>query len=134
MQQRKRIQTTFEGAVSMTQQAFRSQTNIQEIINRSKLRGRLPEATSKGFFGDFAGIDFQSMQNLVASAQQGFDLLHPAIRRRFHNDPAELISFIDDDENRPEAIKLGLIQDRGTVPPLDVTVPTDTKVSETSSQ
>lgn len=121
-----RKQTSYEGTVSRTQQCFKSSCNIQEIINRAKRTGQMPLGQKNGFFGDFAGVDFQSMQNLVASAQQGFDALSPAIRRRFHNNPAELIEFVEDENNRSEAVKLGLVPDRVTVPPLDVTVTSDT--------
>jgi len=132
MNKRIRKQTTYEGAQSMTQQCFRSQCNIQDIINRSKISGKLPENTEKGFFGDFAGVDFQGMQNLVAQAQQGFDALHPSIRRRFNNDPALLIEFVNNDENYAEGVKLGLVKDRGNSTLLDVTVPTDTILQNVS--
>ena len=31
------------------------------------------------------------------------------IRERFKNDPAEMISFLEDENNLPEAIKLGMV-------------------------
>ena len=32
------------------------------------------------------------------------------VRKRFHNDPAELIDFVSDEKNRDEAVRLGLLQ------------------------
>jgi len=116
----------------MTQQSFKEQCNIQTIINRAKIRG-LPPPKSKGLFGDFTNIDFMSMQNSVANANQAFMTLAPSIRRRFNNDPSQLIEFIEDNENYEEAVKLGLIpqpapkKEPVPVPTLDVTGTSDTE-------
>ena len=51
------------------------------------------------------------------------------LRARFENDPAQLIDFLGDENNRSEAEKLGLLEvpkAESTVTPLDVTVLGDT--------
>jgi len=128
---RTRYQTKFSEPTK-TQQCFKDQCSMKQIIQKAKKFG-LPQPTNKGFFGDFSGIDFQGMQNLMCQANEGFMALHPSIRRRFHNNPQELIDFIDNDENRAEAEKLGLVQIKEPekvpvpVPLLDVTGTSDTK-------
>lgn len=46
---------------------------------------------------------------LMAQAQQNFMLLPAEIRERFNNDPGRLIAFLEDDRNKNEAIKLGIV-------------------------
>ena len=61
-------------------------------------------------YGDFTTVaDFHAAQNIIAEATQSFDLLPAALRKRFDNDPAKLLEFLEDDSNREEAIKLGLV-------------------------
>jgi len=96
------------GGKSIVQHRFRNDVNINTIVNKARIHG-LPPATNRGFFGDFSNIDFQAMQNTVCRAQEAFNALPSNIRARFHNNPVELIEFVEDRENLNEAIKLGLI-------------------------
>jgi phage internal scaffolding protein len=60
--------------------------------------------------GDFVDVpDFQTALNLVISAQDEFMKVPADVRARFNNDPGELMAFLEDDKNRDEAIKLGLV-------------------------
>ena len=43
------------------------------------------------------------------AADDAFMALPAAVRERFNNDPAELVDFVSDVNNRSEAIDLGLI-------------------------
>ncbi|QXP08219.1 MAG: internal scaffolding protein [Arizlama microvirus] len=118
---------------NIVQQRFKTDVNINHIVEKAKVQGRLPENRNKGFFGDFSSIDFNAMQNTVAQAREGFNLLPSKLRARFGNDPTQLINFVNDDENYEEAIKLGLVPPRPEAvvpaPLLDVTGTTDTKPS-----
>jgi len=70
----------------------------------------LPESPLSPRYGDFTGIgDYHTALNRVIAAQDEFEALPAQIRARFNNDPAELIAFLDDDNNRPEAESLGLV-------------------------
>lgn len=95
--------------VSVTEQAHANECDINMIIARAEKSGMFPVASDRGQFGDFSGIDFQSMQCKIAAAKQAFMALPVAVRTRFSNDVGELLSFLDDVRNRDEAIKLGLI-------------------------
>lgn len=118
---------------SKTQQEFRREVNINTIIERSKRQG-LPPNTQKQFFGDVTGVDFQMMQERILAANNAFMQLHPKIRRRFNNDPGELIDFITDEANYKEAVAIGLLKENKeakadqTSTPLDVTGLSDTKI------
>jgi len=103
-----RVITKCDPKNTIVQKRFKNDVNINTIVERARVQG-LPQATSKGFFGDFTGIDFIGMQNTVARATEGFMALPARIRARFHNSAQNLIEFLEDKENIDEAIKLGLI-------------------------
>jgi phage internal scaffolding protein len=55
-------------------------------------------------------------------AQYQFDQLPALIRDRFHNDPQEMLAFLNDPNNYDEAIKLGLVNPP-PAPEIDVDAP-----------
>lgn len=57
---------------------------------------------------DQAG-NFQDSMNLIVAAREAFMEIPAKVRARFHNDPAEYLDFVYNDDNREEAILLGLI-------------------------
>lgn len=63
-------------------------------------------------FGDFTATpaDFQGAVDLLDRTQAAFDELPSAVRDRFGNDPAALLSFLSDPRNRDEAARLGLLR------------------------
>lgn len=95
---------------SATQQQFKEECDINEIVRRFGLTGELPENVRVPQSGDFTGItDFQSAMNAVREAQENFMALPAEIRERFANDPQKLMDFVANDANRDEAIKLGIV-------------------------
>lgn len=97
---------------SMTQQHFKEECDVNRIMQRYEETGNWGEQTEvTPQFGDFsAEFDFRSAQDTVISAREAFASLPSKLRKRFNNDPAELLEFVMDSENREEAIKLGLIE------------------------
>lgn len=94
----------------MTQQSFREECDINEIVRRFGLTGELPENLRMPVSGDFTAVtDFQSAMNVVRTAQEEFLRVPAEIRARFANDPQRLLEFLGNDANRDEAIKLGLV-------------------------
>lgn len=62
-------------------------------------------------FGDFSEeFDFRKAQETVIAAAEAFAASPSRVRKRFNNDPAELLEFVMDEKNREEAIFLGLIE------------------------
>lgn len=95
---------------SMTQQQFKEEVDINTIVARFGLTGELPENLRMPVSGDFTKVgDFQSAMQMVREAEEAFMELPGHVRARFHNDPQRLIEFIEDDANRDEAQKLGLV-------------------------
>ena len=116
---------------SLAQQQFKDECDINNILRQFNITGLLPEAPLSPRYGDFTGIgDYHSALNAVIAAEDDFMSLPAHIRARFENDPAQLIDFLSDENNRSEAEKLGLLEvpkAESTVTPLDVTVLGDTK-------
>lgn len=94
----------------LTQQQFAEEVDINTIVKRFGITGQLPENLRMPVSGDFTDIsDFQSAMNAVVAAKGEFMRLPGELRQRFNHDPAQLISFLEDDKNKDEAIKLGLV-------------------------
>lgn len=100
---------TFYGE-SMTLQEFERECNINYIVDSFMSTGVLPNVDDEPLYGDFSNIgDFAAIQQSFVDTYAQFDALPSAVRKRFNNDPADLIAFINDSNNRDEAVKLGLI-------------------------
>lgn len=66
--------------------------------------------TDQPKYGDFSNaVDYHESVRRAQQAEEDFMLLPASIRARFSNDPGKLIDFIADENNRAEAIQLGLV-------------------------
>jgi phage internal scaffolding protein len=83
----------------------------------------MPENFNPGEYRDLDGTDYQEYMQTVASANSMFEELPSALRKRFKNDPAQLLSFVHDDKNVDEAHKLGLLRDDFDPSPIVVESP-----------
>lgn len=98
-------------AEGMTQQSFAEECDINTIVRRFGLTGEFPSDFQMPQSGDFTGVtDFHEAMNIVRQAQEEFMELPADVRARFANDPGRLLSFLDDESNRAEALKLGLLR------------------------
>lgn len=105
---------TGEELESMTKQSFVDECDINTIMRRYEATGAFPDhinqRAGRGVFGDFSDVaDFQTALHTVMAAEEMFSELPARVRDRFGNDPEQLIKFLQDDANRDEAIKLGLV-------------------------
>lgn len=98
-----------------TEQSHKKECDINNIIRKYDKQGIITHVSKfEAQFGDMTGLEFQTMQNKVLSAKEQFGKLPSKIRKRFGNNPKELLAFMEDSNNREEAIKLGLINERWT--------------------
>lgn len=98
-----------------TKQEFRKESDINYIMKRYAVTGQLPGGVvpHQGIFADVSTIGtFGDVLNRVKAAEEAFAGLPGKLRERFHNDPVELVEFLQDERNRPEAEKLGLVKVR----------------------
>jgi len=95
---------------SLTKQSFTEEADINTIVRRFNLTGQLPENIRQPVYADFENaFDFHSAMNAIRAAQESFDAMPADLRARFHNDPGEFVDFVNDNDNRAEAEKMGLV-------------------------
>ncbi|WNK12446.1 MAG: internal scaffolding protein [Microvirus sp.] len=105
-----RISITFP-TLGRTKQSFKDECDINTIMAQYMRTGILDNLNKRPpRYIDASGIEFQASMQLIADAKQAFSALPSQLRDRFHNDPARFLHFLDNPENREEAIKLGLVQ------------------------
>ena len=119
----KRVQLSFEGTKSLTQQSMSAECDINRIMARFEKTGLIDHVNKfEGNYGDFSEMqDYATSMNQVLAAQEMFASLPSGIRQKFNNSPREFLEYVDKEENHEEMRKLGLM------PPLEA----DTEASET---
>lgn len=101
-----------------TQQHLRNECDINQIMERHRVTGMVTHVNNnQPIYGDFSNLgDYQDALNTMLRAEQAFMTLDAKIRRKFANDPQELIDFLDNPANDEEAIELGLKAHREQAP------------------
>lgn len=95
-----------------TQQQFKEECDINTIVRRFGLTGKVPVGFKMPQVGDFTAVyDFQSAMNMVVQAQDTFLQVPGEIRARFGHDPQAFMSWLGNPENRAEATKLGFFKE-----------------------
>lgn len=106
--------------VSMVAPEFQDQSNINNIMKRYRNMNSVPNFAPTGHYMDTTNVkSYHESLNIVLDAQTKFQQLPSDIRKRFSNNPEELLQFLGDKNNKEEAIKLGLINP----PTINTTIP-----------
>jgi len=106
-------------------QEFGYECNINTIMEKVKKRKPVIISDQIAQYGDFSGItDFHQANNRMIEIENEFMKVPARVRAKFGHDPEKFISFLMNEQNRAEAIELGLINKPETVaePPIS-TVP-----------
>lgn len=103
---------------SRTRQEFKDEADINVIMSRYQATGLPPGYVNQAEpqYGDITQIDYMSSLNTVRAATEAFQALPARLRDRFSNDPSNFISFVNDEGNRAEAEKLGLVPKKEAAP------------------
>jgi phage internal scaffolding protein len=105
--------------VSLAQQHMKDECDINVIIERFGVTGELPNAPVSPQYGDFSGVtDYHSALNQINATMDDFMALPAKLRVRFDHDPVKLLEFLQNDQNRGEAIELGLIDGQLVAAPI----------------
>lgn len=101
---------TFEKP-SLTQQHFKDECDINNIIERFTRTGLLPQYPGEDMqYGDYTtSVDYHEAMTIVAQAKQQFEALPSSVRDKFDNDPAKMLDFVSKKENIEESVRLGLL-------------------------
>ena len=59
-------------------------------------------------YGDATQVEYADALNVIANANTMFEELPATIRKKFENDPAKFLEFVQDPKNQEEMEKLGL--------------------------
>lgn len=96
---------------TLTKQASREECDINNILSKYRRTGVVTHLAVRpgGYTHYNDSMDFKQALDLVIDAENDFASLPSDLRRRFNNDPYELLQFIDNNENYDEAVQLGLI-------------------------
>lgn len=93
---------------SLTKQNFKDECDINRIVPKLA-KGEYISPAIQGQFLDVTTYeDYQTSINTILNAQELFDSLPAELRKRFANDPAELLNFVHNPANQKEAEELGL--------------------------
>jgi len=102
---------------SMTKQTFKDECNINKIISKYQKTGALDHVNKyQPSYGFATAIDFRESMEVVLKGQEMFDALPSNLRKRFDNNPAEFLEFVQDAKNEPQLIELGLATRREQSP------------------
>lgn len=101
--------------VSLTQQSFKAEADVNTIMARYARTGFLVDPATAGSgrspqYGDFSsGDDFRSVQDRLVVVKTVFAALPANVRDVLGNDPANMLDLMSNPESRDDAIALGLI-------------------------
>jgi len=106
-----RLSVTFSRP-TMAKQSFKAECDINTIMSQYQKTGLITHVREvQGAYGDFSNVEgYQLSLNQVIAAQEAFDQLPAAMRKRFGNQPSQLMQFLEDPRNLEEAAKLGLVE------------------------
>lgn len=114
------------GQESLVQRSFKDDADINVLVRRFGITGRMPPhvPVDPRFYGDLGDVpDLGSALRAVKDAKDKFMQLPADLRARFGNSPAQLWDFVNNPENGPEAVKLGLLKAREAPAPVEPTPP-----------
>lgn len=123
-----RVVVTFT-TPSKTKQSFKSKTDINRIVAKARDGQAIDYFNPKPVgYADVSEVpDYRTALDKVKRAEELFMALNSDVRRRFANDPMEMVVFLQDESNRAEAEKLGLLVPAAApevvteTPPIEVT-------------
>jgi len=94
---------------SMTEQCHAHECDINALVDRYRKTGYLPPNLTTPVYMDCqTGMDFQTAMDIYAKGREAFESLPSKIRKEFGNDPARFLDFVQEPENGPALVKMGL--------------------------
>lgn len=97
------------GKVSLSDSQFMADCDINNVMKRAVAGDTSLIRNTEGVFADVSDYgDFAKCMHRVITARREFEALPSNIRKKFGNDPSNMLSFLADSANDEEAVKLGL--------------------------
>lgn len=94
----------------LTQQHFKDECDINNILDRYAQTGIVPERHG-AFYGDFSeGLEYREALDRLQSTQEQFNALPARTRDFFQNNPAAFLDFVSNPENKQHFHSIGLVK------------------------
>jgi len=117
---------------SLTIQSQAADADLNVIMERFGITGKMPENPRVPQYGDFTGInDYRTALEAVRNAHEAFMEIPAQVRARFDNDPQKFLEFTDNPANEKEMIDLKLAKPRPPETPPAPLDPVDPKKGTT---
>lgn len=98
---------------SLTVQSMAEDADINVIVHRFGITGKLPDNPRVPSYGDFSEVtDYRSALEAVRNADEAFMELPARVRAEFDNDPQKLLAFASNPDNLPRMRELGLAKEQ----------------------
>lgn len=113
-----RVTVSFPQGEGRTKLSMQDECDINKMMSRWQVGASRHVNPLPATYGDFtSALDYDASLIQLTEAQALFDELPSDIRKTMDNDPAVLVRFIADENNRAEAEKLGLVEPAKPKPP-----------------
>lgn len=94
---------------ALTEQSHKSSCDINLILAQFMETGIMPNMkTNDPQYGDVSEVDFQDIQNQLATAKTLFEELPDPVKAQFDNEPFKFLQFAENPENAQALIDMGL--------------------------
>lgn len=105
----KRVAMDYSGS-GRVRPEFQKESDINNILAKYRRTGLVDHVSRhKGNYGNFINApDYHEAMQSIVEAQTMFEALPSDIRKRFQNDPAQFLEFVQNQDNLDEMVKLGL--------------------------
>lgn len=126
-----------EGEEVLVEQAHKNEVDINQIVKRHgiDLVTKIGKMRSQEYqFDDVTGNDFQEAANILIRAQEQFDSLPSNVRKEFDHSPAKFLDFVQNPDNMPRMIEMGLANKPKVEEPVKVLVTNPEPVPETPTE
>lgn len=103
------VRPTLDTGPGLTKQSFRDESNINFIMKKYQKTGTVNFVSNvQPDFMNIPAVDFKQAMDTVIRANGMFGDMPSSLRKRFNNDPAEYLEFMEDPANLDEMVELGL--------------------------
>ncbi len=94
---------------ALTEQSHKESCDINKILAQFMETGLMPNIKNKDpQYGDVSEVNFQDIQNQLATAKTLFEELPDPVKAQFDNEPFKFLQFAENPENAQALIDMGL--------------------------
>ncbi len=100
----------FDKKEDKTEQSHKKECDVNHILRKYAKTGVLEHVKKhEGQYADIPAQDFREAMEIIATSKSMFEELPSEARKKFHNDTAEFLEFVQDPNNKTELHKMGLL-------------------------